>query len=221
MISSKTQTENDRMALTKIQRNRTPLDGSWFRTTANLNNILRAQSLYDDDMTWPKFVNDTTVPVWLSMRKYKAQETRENPDGMIHGPVMRLGTFDSPEVAMFGHHHAVGLFYDYHLDGHSGERKWLYRPFDYNFPPPGEDVSVYRCDSCNHDLYRDDQGRRRDLSACIFDGGLVCRDCDVTGLVFDAETETQLERASRLADYIGGECRKNLDSKIRQLGHGF
>ena len=82
-------------------------------------------------------------------------------------------------------------------------------------------MSVYRCDTCNHDLYRDDRGRRYDLSACIFDGGLVCRDCDVTGLVYDEETETQLERALRLADYVGGDCHKRLVRHIEQLGRGF
>jgi hypothetical protein len=213
------------MALTKTHRRRAPLDGTWFQTTANLNSVLRAQSHYNDDMTWPSLADQCQVPAWLSMRLYKAQETRKNPSGMIYGPVMKLGTLESVEVEMFGYHHNAGLFYDYTLDMGNDDRpdRWMYRPYGYGHAtPPGEDVSIYYCDKCRNGLYRDEMGRRHSNSACIFGGALVCRDCDVTGLVYDAETEAQLLRARRLADHVGPDCRKHLDRLIGEsLAGGF
>ena len=209
------------MALTKIRRHRVPNDGTVIRTTASLNSIMRAVSRYDDDMEWPKFCNETSVPVYVRMELYKAQETRQRPDGMIYGPVVRVGAMDSPEVPMFGHHHAAGLFNDYNLDGHDTTDKWLYRPLDDDANSHGEDVSVYRCDLCNNDLYRDELGLRHDRSACIFRGGLVCRDCEVTGLVFDRETREQIVRCRKLADHLGPDCRKRFENHLEQLGLGF
>src|SRR5260221_4595009 len=116
------------MALTKILRHRAPLDGSWFQTTANLNSILRAACLYDDDMTWPEMVDGVRVPVFVRMERYLAQVTPRRPDGMTFGPVIRVGTMDSPDTEMFGHHHACGLFNDNHLDRDDRDDKWLYSP---------------------------------------------------------------------------------------------
>jgi hypothetical protein len=114
------------MALKKMTRRRAPLDGSWFRTTARLQSIMRAACSYDDEMRWPSFVEDTIVPVWVRMEKYKAQETRQHPDGMIYGPVIKVGGFESPEIELFGSHHSAGLEYDSTLvrgNGDAVERK--------------------------------------------------------------------------------------------------
>ena len=209
------------MALTRILRHRAPLDGSWFPTTASLNSLLRAVCLYDDDMTWPKMVDDVRVPVFVRMETYLAQVTPRRPDGMMFGPVVRIGTMDSPDAAMFGHHHACGLFNDYQLDRDDPDNKWLYTPHGGNTSPPGEDVSVYRCDLCNNHLYRDDPGRRHDRSACLFDGALVCRDCEVTGLAYDQEVDDRLIRCRTLADFLGTECRRLFDRRIERLSGGF
>ena len=88
-------------------------------------------------------------------------------------------------------------------------------------PPPGGDVSVYRCDLCDNNLYRDDKGHRHERSACIYDGSLVCRDCEVTGLVYTQEVEDRLARCRTLADFVGAECRKQFDRMIERLGGGF
>ena len=48
-------------------------------------------------------------------------ESRLVPDGMRWGPVVRVGTVESPEIEMCGEHHACGLTTDYGLDGH---RRW-------------------------------------------------------------------------------------------------
>ena len=108
------------MSVRRIERRRVPLD-RWFRTTARLNSILRAMTNYNDDaIEMPKHisdvVNETTVPVWVRMEKYKAGASKKRPDGMRLGPVIRIGTMDSPEVVMHGYHHSCGLFHDYTLD---------------------------------------------------------------------------------------------------------
>lgn len=209
------------MALTHQPRRFAPCDGTWFQSTAWLGHILRAASRHDDSMHWPKSMEDTRVPVWIKMEQYKAQETRENPSGMMFGPVVRIGTMQSPEIEMFGHHGAAGLFHDYRLNYDDPDgTKWIYRPYSYTSShyAPGEDASVYQCDQCMELLYRDDMGRRFDRSACIFDGGLVCRDCEVTGLVYDQEVSDRLDLARKLADRVGGDCRSNFENRLNSLG---
>ena len=72
------------MSLRKIERRRAPTD-RWFRTTAKLNSLLRAMSHYDDEAFESTskrindLINDTTVPVWVRMEKYKAMETKAHP----------------------------------------------------------------------------------------------------------------------------------------------
>lgn len=210
------------MALTKTRRFRAPIDGSTFRTMANLNSLLRMITRYEDEAaTWPKVCDDTTVPIFVRMHKYKAQETRETPDGMIYGPVVRIGSITSPEIEAFGHHWSAGLKQCYHLDGLDKVDKWLYEPLAEDVFPPGDDVSFYTCDKCNNYLLRDDTGRRSHHCACIFDGSLVCQDCDVTGLVYDGETEDQLARARKLAGFVGDECLANLERNVASLSRGF
>lgn len=211
------------MALRKVIRRRVPLNGQWFRTKASLQSIMRAASRYDDDCIWPKFVEDTVVPVWVRMEKYKAMETREHPDGMIHGPVVKVGMLDSPELALHGNHHAAGLYADYTLDsidaGVTGER-WIYTVLDGDYATsPGEEVSLYLCDKCGYGLFRDDFGLRHDRSACLMDGSLVCRDCEWHGVVTPAETVERLNRCRNLADFVGPECRRTFDRGIEFLSH--
>ncbi len=210
------------MALTKTRRHRAPLDGRTFVTRAKLQSVVRAAVHYDDDKFYgPEFLYDTFVPLFCRMEKYKAQVRPDRPDGMNYGPVARIGSMESPEIQLFGHHHAAGLSQDYHLDGLNSTDQWHYEPWSFDDNPPGEDSSYYKCDKCNETLYRDERGRRHSRSACLFDGSLVCRDCEVTGLVYDEEAETQLKRTRRLADYVGGDCRARLDRHIETLGRGF
>jgi hypothetical protein len=209
------------MALRKVNRRRAPLDGTWFRTTARLQAIMRAVSHYEDDMKWPSFVEDTTVPIWVRMEKYKAMETREHPDGMIFGPVIKIGDFSSPEAKMHGHHHAAGLYTDYTLDGYeAGTRddRWIYTVLDGDYATsPGEEVSLYICDKCGHGLFRDDFGIRHDRSACLMDGELACRDCEWHGLVAPAETLDRLERCLELANFVGKDCWRTLFRSLEFL----
>lgn len=209
------------MALHKILRHRAPIDGSTFRTMGNLSGLLRVASKYDEDMHWPVVCNETRVPIFVRMVKYKAQETPVTPDGMIFGPVVKIGSTESPEIEMFGHHWSAGLTQDYHLDSLEKTNKWLYFPIEGDVFPPGEDASFYTCGTCNEALYRDDRGRRFDRSACLHDGGLVCRNCDVRGLVMDQEADDQLKRARSLAKFVGGDCLMKLDGHVSRLAAGF
>jgi len=222
------------MALRHIPRRRAPIDGTWFRTEARLNGILRAKSGYDDNVDWPKFVNDTTVPLFVRMEKYEAQETTKNPSGMIFGPVVRIGSMDSVEVEMFGHHYNAGLYRDHSLDTYFDDREdmWLYTVVDGDKDAPGEDVSAYECSKCGKWLYKDDYGRRSDKSACMVNGELVCRDCDFTGLVYDEDTKDQISRCRKLASFLDemfdrrivtdrDNCRVRFEQNIAHISQGF
>ena len=209
------------MALMKLVRHRAPVDGGTFRTMAQLDRILRVATDHDQEMRLPDVCDETKVPIYVRMVKYKAQKTPVTPDRMIYGPVVRIGSMDSPEIEMFGRHWAAGLTQDYHLDGFEKTDKWLYRPMSCDIDPAGEDVSFYLCDKCQTSLYRDETGRRQNHSACLFNGSLVCRDCEVTGLVYDHDTAEQLARARKLAGFVGDACLANLNSRVAQLNQGF
>jgi hypothetical protein len=207
------------MALRKVTRRRCPTDGSWFRTEAHLDSILRSMSRdkrRSDDMEWPN-VGGVWVPIWARMEKYKAQETKAVPDGMIWGPIIKIGSWNSPEIRMFGHHHSCGLSTDWNLDQGDApdDKRWIYAVIDGDLLSGGEDVSFYNCSACKKSLYRDDRGLRDHNSATIMDGGLVCRECEWTGLVASAGSQKQIERCQKLADYIGGDAaasfKRNLD----------
>ena len=206
--------------LTLIRRREAPLDGSWFRTTGRLNSILRAAVLYDDDKSqWPSWVNDTVVPLFVRMALYKAQKTKLHPDGMIYGPIVRVGSMASPEVKLCGFHHAAGLIKDYNLYEFGSadcpaEEPWLYTVRDEDTEAPGKNADCYICSECGEWLYRDEQGRRQGRSATLYDGALVCRSCDVHGLVLDGPAQDQLDRCRRLSDYLA----KNYDyDPVRSL----
>jgi hypothetical protein len=204
------------MSLRRIERRRCPHD-RWFRTEANLNSILRSMTHHDDEEArWPKSLCETTVPIWVRMERYKAQETKRRPDGMTWGPVIKIGTLNSPEVPMFGYHHSCGLSYDYRLDGidASEDGKWLYHPPE-GEDGWGEDVSVYECSKCHEHLYRDDFGLREDKhSACLKDGEVVCRACDWHGMIAPAEVRARIDTCRRLADHVGPECLRKFDRDI-------
>jgi hypothetical protein len=184
-------------------------------------------SHYDDEAfeSTPKriceVINETSVPIWVRMEQYKAQETRSHPDGMIWGPVIKIGTMHSPDVPMFGYHHACGLFRDGTLDGHSSDERpdggWIYYPYEEQCVP-NVDVSVYACDICHERCYRDDFGVRWNKSATIFDGGLVCRDCEVHGLIAPSEAREQMDRASKLARFIGGDTLHSYERGMEMFG---
>ena len=195
--------------MTCTLRRQAPLDGNVFRTTGRLNSILRAAVLYDDEKSqWPDWVNDTSVPCYVRMRLYKAQETKLHPDGMIYGPIVRVGSMASPEVDLCGFHHAAGLFQDRSLFEYGQpdcpvEDPWLYtvQPGD-ECGALGKQADCYHCDQCNQTVYRDEDSRRQSKSAVLYDGSLVCRDCDVRGLVMDGQAQDQLAKCRRLANYI-------------------
>jgi len=192
-----------------IQRRQAPLDGSPFLTTGNLNSILRYATNYDDDKAqWPDWVSDTSVSCYVRMRLYKAQETKLHPDGMIYGPVVRVGSMASPEVELHGSHHSVGLFQDRSLFEYGqsdcpAEEPWLYnvQPND-EYGGRGKNADCYRCDQCGETLYRDEDSQRQSRSATLYNGSLVCRDCDVRGLVLDGPAQNQLTKCRSLANYI-------------------
>jgi hypothetical protein len=116
---------------------------------------------------WPSKVNEITVPVYIRMATYKAGESKLVPDGMRCGPVVRIGTFDSPEIEMFGYHHCAGHTTDSDLDGWdaSDQQKWLYTPLAGTIDPHTEDAGIYFCDICKNHCYRDDFGLRWNTSA--------------------------------------------------------
>lgn len=173
---------------------------------------MRSATHYNDNIDWPPWINDVTVPIWVRMERYKAQETKRRLDGMTWGPIIKIGTQDSPEVNMCGMHHAAGLSTDYHLDGYdaSEDGKWLYYPLE-GGADWGEDVSVYECSKCGKHLYRDDFGVRHDLSACLMDGDLVCRSCDWHGMIMDAEVQTHAEKCRLLAAHVGQDAQRSLE----------
>jgi hypothetical protein len=211
------------MSLTKTIRRRAPIDGSWFKTTANLDNLLRIAAIHEgkwqeEDMKWPVITGKLHVPVWIRMHLYEGGKCKENPTGMLYGPVVKIGTVDAPELEFYGHHHNAGLEYDSDIDGFDYPRKWLYRPASDDPNSLGEDASYYWCDKCKNRLYRDDLGRRYNNSACIFVGGLVCRDCEVTGLIYDSEVEKQIVRCNKLASFLGEKHRQQFERQIDQVG---
>jgi hypothetical protein len=220
------------VSLRRIERRRVPTD-RWFRTTAKLNSLFRAMSHYIDDRVelHPSIndvVNETSVPVWVRMEKYKAMETPSHPDGLIWGPVIKIGTFNSPDVAMFGYHNACGLFRDYTFDPNASDRDdggWIYHPYEMAGFMAGEDVSVYECDKCGKHNYRDDFGQRFHNSACLMDGSLVCRDCEWTGMIMHEEVTDRARKCRELAKYVGAECARSLergfeDFARRESGNG-
>jgi hypothetical protein len=204
------------MALRHIRRSRVPLDGRWFRTEARLQSIMREAARYDDEMSWPGFVQDTWVPIWVRMEAHEGEKTPTNPEGTYYHPIVKVGCLSiSPEVKPSSPHSA-GLFKDSNLDGWDHENKWIYRVFESD-RLLGEDASVYACDQCKHHLHRDDLGLRHSHSACLFDGGLVCRDCEYLGAIIPAEVRDRLSLCRTLADVIGPACRENLEGQVSAL----
>jgi hypothetical protein len=146
-------------------------------------------------------------------------ETKAVPDGMIWGPIIKIGAWSSPEIKMFGHHHACNLNTDYALDQMDApdDKRWIYYVIEGDHLSGGEDVSFYNCSTCNKALYRDDRGLRDHNSACIMDGGLVCRECEWVGLVASADAQTRIGRCQKLADYVGGDAKRSFTRNLDHL----
>lgn len=216
------------MGLKKHVRHRVPTDGTWFRTEANLGGLLMSAARNQGYAFWdryksPDVADSTWVPIWVRMELYEAQHTKKRPDGMVYGAVVRIGNIQSPEIEMHGSNYAAGLSKDATLDGWDNDEMWHYIPSGYapSDTPPGEETSFYECLACKQSLYRDNLGDRSHNSACLFGGTLVCRDCEVTGLVADGETKDQMSRARKLANHIGPECLKRLERDFDLLNQGF
>jgi hypothetical protein len=204
------------MSLKHIRRSRVPLDGTWFRTEGRLQSIMREAARYDDEMSWPSFVQDVWVPIWIRVELHPGEKTHTNPEGTYYHPIVKVGSFDlSPEVKL-STPYSAGLYKDSTLDGWDNENKWIYRVFE-NDPMHGEDVSAYACEQCQHYLYRDDDGLRHSHSACLFGGALVCRDCEYLGAIIPREVRDRLSLCRKLADTIGPACRKNFEAQVEQL----
>ena len=164
----------------------------------------------------------STVPIWVRMEKYKAGERqRLVPDGMRWGPVVRIGTYEFARVQMFGYHNACGLRPTTRSTGIDAGRRAV---------DGGRDLSPVRRAVCAV------RRRERVLSATSAmstatattsafggtgrqpscDGGLVCRDCEVCGLIAAADARTNMDRAHKLASFIGGDA---LSSYERGMAH--
>jgi len=97
----------------------------------------------------------------------------------------------------------------------SGKRRhgtggYLYEPASDNLDAcPGGDYSLYFCDQCNKFV----------VPWSNDDGDLVCAGCDpLNGIIYDEKTADQIDRARALADFVGPECRNNLESRLNFLG---
>ena len=73
-------------------------------------------------------------------------------------------------------------------------------------------MSVYQCDKCSEHLYRDDFGVRHDRSACLMDGGIVCRACDWHGMIATVRgAGSDGEVPSTSPAYVGQKARSSLE----------
>jgi hypothetical protein len=213
------------MSIRKFERRYCPTDSTPFKTLANLGFVLQEASRLDDDYRVPNVVGSTWVPIIVRMAEYKAMETRENPTGMMFGPVVKIGDECSPEITMFGRAYSAGLTIDRTIgagvDSWKNPDRWIYTVLPGDTDAPGEDASYYVCDKCQKQLYLDEAGRRNNNSACLVDGELACRDCDFVGLVYDHEGAEQINRAFKLAAFIGVPCRQRLERHLESLKQGF
>jgi hypothetical protein len=208
------------VSLVNLNKKRCPLDENRvFVTTGNLNSVLRVISNYNNDCTWPSVRDRIEVPLFVRMIRYKAGESRLVPDGIRWGPMVRVGSSESPEINMCGYHYAAGISTDFGLDGiDAGDNhRWLFDAADHPFNTLCEDAGIYRCAICNEYCYRDDFGIRWNRSATIMDGGLVCRDCEWHGMIAPRETREQMDRAHKLASFIGGDALRSYERGMERF----
>jgi len=92
-----------------------------------------------------------------------------------------------------------------------GTGGYLYEPASENEDEcPGPDYSLYFCDQCNKFV----------IPWSNDDGDLVCSGCSpLSGLIHDAETAEQIDRARALADYVGPDARRSLERGIEHLAY--
>jgi hypothetical protein len=91
-----------------------------------------------------------------------------------------------------------------------GDGAWLYQPAsDDPVLCPGPDCSIYLCEICGEHV----------MPWSDNDGNLVCRDCEVTGLVIDPGQVERLEQVREFASQIGR--REQLEHQLSHwLGSG-
>lgn len=202
------------MALKKFERRQVPIDGTMFRTKVNLGSVIYAADRSAVVSALPAFVGCTWLPAWVHMAQYQAQKTTLNPTGIRWGPVVCLGDADSPTISLHSNNHAAGLHHDWDLlgDNIDGSRAF-YCPLE-GEEAPGHDVSIYECDICKQSLYADPLSLRSHKSAMLQGVDLVCRDCEATGLVTDADSLGQLDRCKALAKFLGGDSERSLDRSL-------
>lgn len=100
---------------------------------------------------------------------------------------------------------------DEHNKRRHGTGGYLYEPASDNEDDcPGGDYSLYFCDKCNKFV----------IPWSNDDGKLVCSGCDpIGGLIHDAETADQIDRARALADFVGPDARRSLERGIEHLAY--
>lgn len=197
--------------LKHFHRHRMPTDGSWVRTEAGLDSIVREtqRNMSDADYhSLPVCLEGAWVPIWVKLVPHQGEATPQNEAGTYYHPIVRVGHAGCTKEIEMWSCYAAGLNQDGTLDGWENHNLWHYRPLDehYSFTgivPPGEDTSTYECSICEQVLYRDESGRRDNRSATIFDGGLVCRNCEVNGPVYSQDVENRLALVRRMCAYIG------------------
>lgn len=217
------------MALRQIFRKRVPTDGTWVRTKARLASLIREAipphcdfGLDGDD--------STQIVVEARLWPHGGEKTQDNPSGIYFHAQIRYSQWGSHDEGSHGHRVTLGhvspylVFYrDSRLDGWDSTDKWIYSPLAEDVAEgfgklPGEDVSVYECNQCEGWNYLDPEGRRFDRSACMFDGELVCRDCDTLGLVYSQDVSDRLAIARTLSARIGDDCLQQFENRLNLLG---
>lgn len=203
--------------LKHFHRHRMPTDGTWVRTEAGLNGIVRDINRWggdrfreEDDPDYRPLhtkLEGVWVPVWVKLEPHKGQATPQNPEATYYHPIVKIGNVKSTQEIKLSSCYAAGLGQDCGLDSYNNFNMWHYRPLDDYYManalvPPGEDTSQYECSICQKVLYRDESGRRYDRSATIYDGSLVCRDCEVDGAVFAQDVEDRLAKVRKVCDHI-------------------
>lgn len=202
------------MALTKRVRKLAPKDGTWVRTEVNLGSILNRA--WDGDRSLPGVIGRMWVPAMVRLVPHEGESTRQNPEGIYYHAEAILEADPDRQVHENLSCYAAQFTRDSHMHGWEDQNQWIYAPFGYDVAEaaPGEDASWYSCDQCGQGLYRDEDDERHDKAAVLYDGALVCRDCDVRGLVATAEVRARLDRCRIIASILGSRALDNFDRQV-------
>lgn len=185
-------------------RRRMPTDGTWVKTEASLDGIVRHLNRHaseEDRRGLPMQLEGVWVPIWVKLVPHKGQATPQNPEAIYYHPIIRI--HEGTEEIELWSEYVAGLSRDGRLDGIYNHNHFHYHPLASHYAcamasPPGEDTSIYGCSLCEKEMYRDDLGRSEDNCATIFDGTLVCRNCEVPGATYSRKVEERLDKIKNL-----------------------